>query len=130
LSDPSLRTRAKQVRLGWTILSCTVLQLTFLALLIIDALLLVQFVRFVRLLQGLASVSSPLPSRLVWELRLQLAVIVGWAVFSAVMLRLLAHKKQVLRRRQAGLCVHCGYDVRGMHERCPECGGALAEESN
>ena len=30
-------------------------------------------------------------------------------------------------RESAGLCVHCGYDLRGLefNERCPECGGLV-----
>ena len=27
-----------------------------------------------------------------------------------------------LRRHRRGLCMHCGYDVRGSSEKCPECG--------
>ncbi len=32
------------------------------------------------------------------------------------------------RRRQPGLCIKCGYDLRGAdHEVCPECGGDVSD---
>ena len=41
---------------------------------------------------------------------------------------LLARKPlQIRRRRALCLCLDCGYDVRGMATRCPECGTAIAD---
>jgi hypothetical protein len=34
---------------------------------------------------------------------------------------------RIERRRAAGLCTDCGYDLRGSQERCPECGAISAE---
>jgi len=35
--------------------------------------------------------------------------------------RLLRYRRYC-KRGQLGLCTHCGYDLRGSQERCPECG--------
>ncbi len=43
----------------------------------------------------------------------------GYPVFVLVERRRLQSSK---RRRKRGLCVACGYDLRGSPERCPECG--------
>jgi hypothetical protein len=31
-------------------------------------------------------------------------------------------RRQTRRRQERGLCLQCGYDLRGSKERCPECG--------
>jgi len=36
----------------------------------------------------------------------------------------LAKQRKLTRRRLAGLCDQCGYDLRASGERCPECGAA------
>jgi hypothetical protein len=51
-----------------------------------------------------------------WLVMLPLALALG---FSA---RRIARVARARRRRRAGLCPSCGYDVRATPQRCPECG--------
>lgn len=37
----------------------------------------------------------------------------------------LLHGRRRRRRRKLGLCLKCGYDLRGSAERCPECGEVI-----
>ena len=52
-------------------------------------------------------------------------------VFFAVILGLsfLPIRRRGSRRRLAGQCLHCGYDLRGTWGRCPECGTTVAPPS-
>ena len=72
---------------------------------------------------------APLFRALVYRQRrdayINYAVAVGWLVPAGLCLR--AARRASARRLTAlqaeGICIHCGYDLRGLTEnRCPECG--------
>ena len=60
------------------------------------------------------------------------ALVRGWwfplalimpGVFGVIgVVRMIRAERAYLVRRQEGLCVNCGYDLRGTPSRCPECG--------
>jgi hypothetical protein len=49
-------------------------------------------------------------------------VMLVWAMWGARRLRAGWQKRRENRRRAAGLCTVCGYDLRGTAGACPECG--------
>ncbi len=52
-----------------------------------------------------------------------------FAALPAVRLRSILRTRRQNRRNRAGLCQHCGYDLRASPNRCPECGHAAAAAS-
>jgi hypothetical protein len=66
----------------------------------------------------IAAMSGPWPYASLW-LRSALVVLlvgIGWSV------RGYQRERRVERRRAAGQCVACGYDLQSSPNRCPECG--------
>jgi len=55
-----------------------------------------------------------------WLPLAMLSPLIGWIM-------LCAWRQRRARRIAAGLCVHCGYDLRASPDRCPECGTIRTE---
>jgi hypothetical protein len=63
-----------------------------------------------------------------WTIRLPLWMLLGIALTPSVI-----HVYRVRRRKKqqlAGICMHCGYDLRASPTRCPECGSTVPSPSN
>lgn len=68
----------------------------------------------------------PGPSPVIWTIRAPMWPIA--ALFAVALPGIeLAHRLRRHRRRKMGLCIKCGYDLRGSEDRCPECGTPFDE---
>ena len=49
-------------------------------------------------------------------------------ILPAIVLRGYKKERRRRKRRERGLCLNCGYDLRASKDRCPECGMAIPGE--
>ena len=56
------------------------------------------------------------------EWRMSAPLYIGILLFGAYPLWMALPFRRRRKRKKLGLCVKCGYDLRGSKERCPECG--------
>lgn len=59
--------------------------------------------------------------------RLTVPLWIPTSLFSIMLLPPLVQSYRRRKRKMLGLCVKCGYDLRGSKNRCPECGAGLAD---
>lgn len=59
-----------------------------------------------------------------WRRRFLAFELLGSAAFCVSRVRRTWSARRAEKRAESGLCRHCGYDLRGSPERCPECGAA------
>lgn len=52
-------------------------------------------------------------------------VTLGYAVTLGLYLLMTMRHDQRRRRKEAGLCMQCGYDLRASTDLCPECGSPI-----
>jgi hypothetical protein len=75
--------------------------------------------------------SKNVSSRTLLSVHVSIWLIAFLSALPPVVLRISGRRGRLQRRRAArGLCVVCGYDLRGSAERCPECGTAIAVEKS
>jgi hypothetical protein len=68
---------------------------------------------------GLAPMGKPM------QMTCRVAGAPMWALGVPLLLPLTVmvfRNRRRVRRQRAGLCIHCGYDLRASPDRCPECG--------
>lgn len=68
-----------------------------------------------------ASINAGRPGIIGWTIKISLLMWAGAMVAGILLVRARRTLKR-RRRRISGLCLECGYDLRGSLERCPECG--------